>query len=135
MGRRKSPLVSACFKMTRAGSGVPVFSILGSCSVAVFVALINFSDTLRPKDVLDVLMNTTGMIALLVYLVIAFSQLRMRRKLIAEGKEIPDGSLVMGSPGKVVRELSEAQKKMLEGSAAHYVHNAQRYARDLALDE
>jgi GABA permease len=33
-------------------------------------------------------MNTTGMIALLVYLVIAFSQLRMRRKLIAEGKEI-----------------------------------------------
>jgi carbonic anhydrase/acetyltransferase-like protein (isoleucine patch superfamily) len=52
--------------------------------------------------------------------------------LIGEGKEIPDGSLVMGSPGKVVRELSEAQKKMLEASAAHYVHNAQRYARELA---
>ena len=33
--------------------------------------------------------------------------------LIPEGKEIPDGSLVMGSPGKVVRELSEPQKKML----------------------
>ncbi|SFQ06823.1 gamma carbonic anhydrase family protein [Pseudomonas borbori] len=52
--------------------------------------------------------------------------------LIGEGKEIPDGSLVVGSPGKVVRELSEAQKNMLEASAAHYVHNAQRYARDLA---
>ncbi|WP_137885040.1 gamma carbonic anhydrase family protein [Pseudomonas sp. 2FE] len=52
--------------------------------------------------------------------------------LIGEGKEIPDGSLVMGSPGKVVRELTEAQKKMLEASATHYVHNAQRYARDLA---
>ena len=52
--------------------------------------------------------------------------------LIGEGKEIPDGSLVVGSPGKVVRELSEAQKSMLEASAAHYVHNAQRYARDLA---
>lgn len=52
--------------------------------------------------------------------------------LIAEGKEIPDGSLVVGSPGKVVRELTDAQKKMLEASAAHYVHNAQRYARDLA---
>nr|WP_272891743.1 gamma carbonic anhydrase family protein [Stutzerimonas stutzeri] len=51
--------------------------------------------------------------------------------LIAEGKEIPDGSLVVGSPGKVVRELTEQQKKMLEASAAHYVHNAQRYARDL----
>ena len=76
------------FKITRAGKGVPVFAIIGSCSVAVFVALINFSETLRPKDVLDVLMNTTGMIALLVYLVIAFSQLKMRRKLEAEGKEI-----------------------------------------------
>ena len=55
--------------------------------------------------------------------------------LIPEGKEIPDGSLVMGSPGKVVRELTEAQKKMLEASAAHYVHNAERYARDLAVQE
>ena len=51
--------------------------------------------------------------------------------LIPEGKEIPDGCLVVGSPGKVVRELTEAQKKMLEASAAHYVHNAKRYARDL----
>lgn len=55
--------------------------------------------------------------------------------LIGEGKEIPDGSLVMGSPGKVVRELTDVQKKMLEAGAAHYVHNAQRYARDLAPQE
>lgn len=55
--------------------------------------------------------------------------------LIAEGKEIPDGSLVVGSPGKVVRELTDQQKKMLEASAAHYVHNAQRYARDLVEQE
>ena len=55
--------------------------------------------------------------------------------LIGEGKEIPDGSLVMGSPGKVVRELTDAQKRMLEASAAHYVHNAQRYARDLVEQE
>ena len=53
----------------------------------------------------------------------------------AEGKEIPDGSLVMGSPGKVVRELTEQQKRMLEASAAHYVHNAQRYARELVVDD
>ncbi|HDZ56038.1 MAG TPA: gamma carbonic anhydrase family protein [Pseudomonas xinjiangensis] len=51
--------------------------------------------------------------------------------LVPEGKVIPDGSLVMGSPCKVVRELTEQQKKMLEASAAHYVHNAQRYRRDL----
>ncbi len=74
--------------ITRTGTGVPVFAIIASCSVAIFVALINFSETLRPKDVLDTLMNTTGMIALLVYLVIAFSQLKMRRKLEAEGKDI-----------------------------------------------
>ncbi|MBM7059943.1 gamma carbonic anhydrase family protein [Pseudomonas sp. UL073] len=55
--------------------------------------------------------------------------------LIPEGKEIPDGSLVMGSPGKVVRELSEPQKKMLEASAAHYVHNAQRFARELVVQD
>ena len=51
--------------------------------------------------------------------------------LIPEGKDIPDGSLVMGSPGKVVRELNDGQKQMLQASAAHYVHNAKRYARDL----
>ena len=55
--------------------------------------------------------------------------------LIPEGKVIPDGSLVMGCPGKVVRELTEQQKKMLEASAAHYVHNAQRYARELVPDD
>lgn len=33
-------------------------------------------------------MNTTGMIAMLVYLVIAISQLRLRRKMEREGQEI-----------------------------------------------
>lgn len=55
--------------------------------------------------------------------------------LIAEGKEIPDGSLVVGSPGRVVRELSEQQKQLLEANAAHYVNNAQRYRRDLLVQE
>jgi carbonic anhydrase/acetyltransferase-like protein (isoleucine patch superfamily) len=51
--------------------------------------------------------------------------------LIGEGKVIPDGSLVMGLPGKVVRDLTDEQKALLQASAAHYVKNAQRYARDL----
>ncbi|WP_210015287.1 gamma carbonic anhydrase family protein [Pseudomonas palmensis] len=55
--------------------------------------------------------------------------------LVPEGREIPDGSLVVGSPGKVVRELTPAQQQLLEASAAHYVHNAQRYARDLVPQE
>ena len=51
--------------------------------------------------------------------------------LIPEGRVIPDGSLVMGAPGKVVRELDERAVQMLELSALHYVENWKRYAREL----
>ena len=51
--------------------------------------------------------------------------------LITEGKEIPDNSLVMGAPGKVVREISPEQAMMLAGGAAHYVENWKRYRREL----
>ena len=47
--------------------------------------------------------------------------------LIPEGMEVPDGSMVVGSPGKIKRELMDSQKKMLEMSAAHYVKNAANY--------
>jgi carbonic anhydrase/acetyltransferase-like protein (isoleucine patch superfamily) len=51
--------------------------------------------------------------------------------LITEDKVIPDRSLVLGSPGRVVRQVSEDQVRMLEGSAAHYVQNARRYVAEL----
>ncbi|MGM0768834.1 MAG: gamma carbonic anhydrase family protein [Pseudomonadota bacterium] len=51
--------------------------------------------------------------------------------LIPEGMEIPDGSMVVGSPGKIKRELNDSQKKMLELSAVHYVQNAERYLGQL----
>jgi carbonic anhydrase/acetyltransferase-like protein (isoleucine patch superfamily) len=51
--------------------------------------------------------------------------------LITENKIIPDNSMVMGSPGKVVREISDAQAQMLTASALHYVGNWQRYAKGL----
>ena len=51
--------------------------------------------------------------------------------LITENKVIPDGSLVMGAPGKVVRELDDKAIQMLTGSALHYADNAARFARDL----
>jgi carbonic anhydrase/acetyltransferase-like protein (isoleucine patch superfamily) len=54
--------------------------------------------------------------------------------LIPEGKVIPEGSLVMGTPGKVVRMLSEQERQKLELSAAHYVQNARRYLRGLHED-
>ena len=53
------------------------------------------------------------------------------KTLIAEGKEIPDGSLVVGSPGRILRPLDEDQLRMLQQSAAHYVHNWKRYAAGL----
>ena len=55
--------------------------------------------------------------------------------LIPEGMEIPDGSLVVGSPAVIKRQLSEQQQKMLEASAAHYVHNARRYRTELQVVE
>jgi carbonic anhydrase/acetyltransferase-like protein (isoleucine patch superfamily) len=51
--------------------------------------------------------------------------------LIPERMVIPDGSMVIGSPGKIKRELNENQKKMLELSARHYVENASRYREKL----
>ena len=51
--------------------------------------------------------------------------------LITEGKEIPDNSLVMGAPGKVVRELTPEQASMMAMGAAHYVENWKRYRKEL----
>ena len=51
--------------------------------------------------------------------------------LIPEGREIPDNSLVMGAPGKVIREIGEQQAKVLEASALHYVENWKRFRREL----
>ncbi|MCB5410080.1 gamma carbonic anhydrase family protein [Pseudogemmobacter faecipullorum] len=51
--------------------------------------------------------------------------------LITEGKEIPDYSLVMGSPGKVVRQLDAAAQARLLKSAAGYQANARRFRQGL----
>ncbi|UYV39188.1 gamma carbonic anhydrase family protein [Rhodobacteraceae bacterium D3-12] len=51
--------------------------------------------------------------------------------LITEGKEIPDFSLVMGAPGKVVRQVDEAaQQKILAGSQ-NYQANMRRFRAGL----
>ena len=51
--------------------------------------------------------------------------------LITEGKVIPDNSLVMGAPGKVVRVLDEEAAARLPLSAESYVRNWQRFALGL----
>ena len=47
--------------------------------------------------------------------------------LVTEGKEFPDNSLIMGSPAKVVRELSPEQLARIKNSAKYYVVNARRH--------
>ena len=51
--------------------------------------------------------------------------------LVTEGKEIPERSLVMGAPAKVIRALDAETTARLLASAAHYVENARRFARGL----
>ena len=47
--------------------------------------------------------------------------------LIPEGKVFPERVLIVGSPGKVIRELSDEEVAHLPGSAQRYVQNWQRY--------
>ena len=54
--------------------------------------------------------------------------------LIAERKKIPDGSLVVGSPGKVVRQLNADEIRFIHANADDYVKNWQRYKAGLAPD-
>jgi len=51
--------------------------------------------------------------------------------LVTEGMDIPDGSLVLGSPGKVKTTLSEEQQLALAHNADHYVGNALRFLESL----
>jgi len=51
--------------------------------------------------------------------------------LITEGKAFPAGSLIVGSPARVVRQLTDAEKQALRVSAAHYADKASNYAARL----
>lgn len=52
--------------------------------------------------------------------------------LIGEGKDIPPRSLVLGSPGKVVRQLSDEDVARFSAAAGRYVENWRRFAKGLA---
>jgi len=47
--------------------------------------------------------------------------------LVTEGKVFPDGSMIMGSPAKVVRELTPEQIEGIRQSAQHYMANGKNY--------
>ena len=51
--------------------------------------------------------------------------------LVTEGKEFADGSLIVGSPARAVREMDAAARAKLMASAANYAGNARRFAKGL----
>ena len=51
--------------------------------------------------------------------------------LVTEGKEFPDGWLILGTPAKAVRRLTDTQIEGLRRSAAHYMDNARRFKAGL----
>jgi carbonic anhydrase/acetyltransferase-like protein (isoleucine patch superfamily) len=50
---------------------------------------------------------------------------------VTEGKEFPDGWLIIGSPAKAVRPLTPEQIQGLERAARHYLDHARRYRQGL----
>ena len=53
------------------------------------------------------------------------------KTLIAENKEIPDDSLVVGSPGRVLRKVTEDEKKAVIENTKHYQDNWKRYSKSI----
>ena len=53
--------------------------------------------------------------------------------LITEGKHFERGSLIVGAPARVVRQVTDEERQLLRASAAHYADKAQRYASELKL--
>jgi len=51
--------------------------------------------------------------------------------LITQGKVIPDNSMVLGSPGKIVREVTQEEIEELKHSAEHYIQNYKRFKKEL----
>ena len=53
------------------------------------------------------------------------------KTLITENKVIPDNSLVVGSPGKIIREVTENEKKAVLKNTRHYQDNWKKYAKSI----
>ena len=53
------------------------------------------------------------------------------KALITENKVIPDNSLVVGSPGKVIREVTEEEKKAVLENTKHYQENWKKYSKSI----
>ncbi|MDO5742662.1 MAG: gamma carbonic anhydrase family protein [Vagococcus sp.] len=56
--------------------------------------------------------------------------------LVTERKEFPPGSLIMGSPAKVIRALTDEEKQSILVNAHEYVQNGQKFeGKSITIDE
>ena len=51
--------------------------------------------------------------------------------LVAEGKIVPDNSLVVGTPGRVIRQLNEEEIAAMHDNTIHYVEQMMHYKEQL----
>ena len=51
--------------------------------------------------------------------------------LITENKNIPDNSLVLGSPGKIARQVTDEEVKLITKNANHYQENWKKYSKSI----
>ena len=51
--------------------------------------------------------------------------------LITENKIIPDNSLVVGSPGKIIRQVTFEETKLITKNAIHYQENWKKYSNSI----
>jgi carbonic anhydrase/acetyltransferase-like protein (isoleucine patch superfamily) len=51
--------------------------------------------------------------------------------LVKNGMVIPDGTVVMGSPAKIIRDITENEIKMIEASAKFYIENGKKFKQHL----
>jgi carbonic anhydrase/acetyltransferase-like protein (isoleucine patch superfamily) len=50
--------------------------------------------------------------------------------LVTEGKHFERGSLIVGAPARVVRQITDEERQLLRASAVHYAEKAARYAAE-----
>jgi carbonic anhydrase/acetyltransferase-like protein (isoleucine patch superfamily) len=53
--------------------------------------------------------------------------------LVTEGKRFESGSLIVGTPARMVRQITDEERQLLRASAAHYAEKAKRYAAELQI--
>ena len=57
------------------------------------------------------------------------------KALVTEGMEVPDGSMVLGIPGKVKKTLNKEEQSFVSIGAEHYIENYKKYKKLMNKDE